>query len=61
MYLLPHKAVLEVRCRLTIADGSGDYVAQEITLTNGGWSLFHLGKYEMNNNTVEEIHEFLPL
>ena len=58
MYLLPHKAVLEVRGRLTKADGSGDYVAQEIMLTNGGRSLFRSGKYEMNNNTVEEINEF---
>ena len=30
-YLLPHKAVLEVRGRLTKADGSGDYTDQEIT------------------------------
>ena len=43
-YLLRHKAVLEVRDRLTKADGSGDYTAQEITLTNGGWSLFRSGK-----------------
>ena len=57
-YLLPHKAVLEVRGRLTKADGSGDYTDQEITLTNGGWSLFRSGKYEMNNHTVEEINEF---
>ena len=59
-YLLPHKAVLKVRGRLTKADGSGDYTAQEITLTNGGTSLFWSGKYEMNNHTVEEINEFLP-
>ena len=59
-YLLPHKAVLEVPGRLTKADGPGDYVAQEIKLTNGGWSLFRWGKYEMINNTVEEMNEFLP-
>lgn len=58
-YLLPHKAVLEVRGRLTKADGSGDYTDQEITLTNGGWSLFRSGKYEMNNHSVEEINEYL--
>ena len=33
-YQLPHKAVLEVRGRLTKADGSGDYTDQEIMLTN---------------------------
>ena len=46
-YLLPHKAVLEVRSRLTKADGSGDLVAQEITSTNGGFSFFRSGKYEI--------------
>ena len=51
--LLPRKGILEVRGRLTKADGSGDYVAQEKPLTNGGWSLFRSGKYEMNKNTVE--------
>ena len=40
--------------------GSGDYATDEITLRNGGWSLFRSGKYEMNNNTVEEINEILP-
>ena len=58
-YLLLLKAILEVRGRLTKADGSGDYTAQEITLTNGGWSLFRSGKYEMNNNTAEDMNEFL--
>ena len=48
-----------MRGRLTKADGSGDYTDQEITLTNGGWSLFRSGKYEMNNHTVEEINEYL--
>ena len=39
-YLLPHKALLEVRGRLVVAATDADYAAQEITLTNGGWSLF---------------------
>ena len=42
-YLLPHKAVLEVRGQLTKADGSGVFVAQEITFTNRGWSFFGRG------------------
>ena len=58
-YLLPYKEVLEVRGRLTKADGSGDHTDEEIMLTNGGWSLFRSGKYEMNNNTAEDMNEFL--
>lgn len=59
-YLLPHKAVLEVRGRLVVAATNADYAAQEITLTNGGWSLFRSATYEMNNHTVEEINNYLP-
>ena len=40
-YLLPHKAVLEVRGRLVKqADGSDYNDDDAITLVNGGWSLF---------------------
>ena len=59
-YLLPHKAVLEVRGRLVVAATDADYAAQEITLTNGGWSLFRSASYEMNNHPVEEVSEYLP-
>ncbi len=59
-YLLPHKAMLEIRGRLVVAATDADYVAQEVSLTNGGWSLFKSAKYEINNNTVEEISNYLP-
>ena len=45
-YLLPHKAVLEGRGRLTKADGSDDYTAQEITLTKWRLELVSVGKVQ---------------
>ena len=61
VYLLPHKAVLHVRGRLHDVTNDGDYAAgAEVTLTNGGWSLFQSAQYQMNNNVVEEINQYLP-
>ena len=60
-YLLPHKAVLEVRGRLVKqADGSDYNDDDAITLVNGGWSLFKSIQFQVNNQIVEDINLHLP-
>ena len=61
VYLLPHKAYLEVRGKLVkAADGSNYADTDAITLTNNGWSLFRTIQYQINERIVEEINQYLP-
>ena len=61
MYLLPHKALLEVRGRLVkAADGSNYDPNDVITLSNNGWSLFKTVEYQLDNNMVERVDSHVP-
>src|SRR5664279_1747098 len=59
-YLLPHKAVLEIRGRLQKNDNTNYNAGDKITLVNNGWCLFQSAQYQVNNNTVEDINLYLP-
>ena len=59
-YLLPHKAVLEVRGRLVKEDGTNYANTDAITITNNGWSLFRSLQYEIDNKIVEDVDQYLP-
>ena len=59
-YLLPHKAVLEVRGRLVKEDGTNYANTAAITLTNNGWSLFRSLQYQIDNKIVEVVDQYLP-
>jgi hypothetical protein len=59
-YLLPHKAVLEVRGRLVKNDGSDYDPDDKVTLTNNGWSLFKTVEYQLDNHSVERIDSYAP-
>src|SRR5664279_2810915 len=58
-YLLPHKAVLEIRGRLQKNDNTNYNANDKITLVNNGWCLFQSAQYQVNNNTVEDINLYL--
>ena len=59
-YLLPHKAMLEIRGRLVkTVDGIAFAPEDEITLVNNGWSLFKTVEYQVNNHTVESIEQYV--
>lgn len=50
---------LHARGRLHGVTTDCDYTADyDLTLTNGGWSLFRTG-HQINNNVVEEIDQYL--
>ena len=60
-YLLPHKALLEVRGRLVkAADGSNYGPDDVITLSNNGWSLFKTVEYQLDTNMVERVDSHVP-
>ena len=59
-YLLPHKAVLEVRGRLVKEDGTNYANTDAITLTNNGWSLFRSLQYQIDNKIVEVVDQYIP-
>ena len=60
VYLLPHKAVLEVRGRLVKEDGTNYANTDAITITNNGWSLFRSLQYQIDNKIVEDVNQYLP-
>ncbi|DAC81746.1 TPA_asm: hexon [Trichoplax MELD virus] len=60
VYLLPHKAVIEIRGNLTKDSGSLYNADDAVTLVNNGLSLFRSAQYQINNHTVEEINDWLP-
>ena len=60
VFLLPHKAFLEVRGKLQ-TNANADYNNNDaISLVNNGWSLFHSAQYQLNNQTIENISLYLP-
>ena len=58
VFLLPHKAFLEVRGKLQTNANYNNNDA--ISLVNNGWSLFQTAQYQLNNQTVENINLYLP-
>ena len=60
VFLLPHKAFLEVRGKLQ-TNANADYnETDSISLVNNGWSLFQSAQYQLNNQTIENINLYLP-
>jgi len=61
VFLLPHKAMLEVRGQImTIANPPAAIAAGvEVALINDGWCLFNSARYQLANQTVEEISSHL--
>lgn len=60
VFLLPHKAFLEVRGKLQ-TNANADYNNNDvISLVNNGWSLFQTAQYQLNNQTIENINLYLP-
>ena len=60
VYLLPHKAFLEIRGKIQ-TNANGNYNNDDIiTLVNNGWSLFHSAQYQINNQIIENINQYLP-
>ena len=55
VYLLPHKAYLEIRGKLQTA-GNVNYGENDaVSLVNNGWSLFHSAQYQINNQIIESL------
>ena len=61
VFLLPHKAMLEVHGRILTAAGGDIAAGTEIALVNNGWSLFKRARYQLANQTVEDISMHLPI
>ena len=63
VFLLPHKAMLEVRGRImTIANPPVEIAAGiEVALINNGWCLFRSARYQLANQTVEDISNHLQV
>ena len=60
VFLLPHKAYLEIRGKLQ-TNANVNYNADDvISLVNNGWSLFQTAQYQLNNQTIENINLYLP-
>ena len=60
-YLLPHKAMLEVRGRLVKETDDTKYAATDaITTVNNGWSLFRSIQYYIDVHLVEDVNLYLP-
>lgn len=60
-YLLPHKAMLEVRGKLVQTDGNDFPALTNITLVNNGWSLFKSIRYKIDGHEVEYVSDHLPI
>ncbi len=61
VFLLPHKAMLEVRGQILTVIGGDIAAGTEIALVNNGWSLFKSARYQLANQTVEDISMHLPI
>ena len=56
IYLLPHKAMLEIRGRMQKYADNTNYAANDIiSLVNNALSLFKSAEYQINNQKVESI------
>ena len=60
VFLLPHKAFLEVRGRLVKNDGTNYAAGDDVALVNNGWSLFHTAELHLNDQQVEQVSLYLP-
>ena len=60
VYLLPHKAFIEIRGKLQ-TNANADYAVDDVvSLVNNAWSLFQSAEYQINNQVVEQINDYLP-
>ena len=60
VFLLPHKAFLEIRGKLQTNADANYNNHDVISLVNNGWSLFQTAQYQLNNQTIENINLYLP-
>jgi len=60
VFLLPHKAYLEIRGKLQTTANANYHDDDVISLVNNGWSLFQTAQYQLNNQTIENINLYLP-
>jgi len=60
VFLLPHKAFLEIRGKLQTNVNANYNINDAISLVNNGWSLFQTVQYQLNNQTIENISLYLP-
>ena len=60
VFLLPHKAYLEIRGKLQTNANANYNNNDVISLVNNGWSLFQTAQYQLNNQTTENINLYLP-
>ena len=60
IFLLPHKAFLEIRGKLQTNADVNYNNHDVISLVNNGWSLFQTAQYQLNNQTIENINLYLP-
>ena len=60
VFLLPHKAYLEIRGKLQTNANANYNNNDVISLVNNGWSLFQTAQYQLNNQTIENINLYLP-
>ena len=60
VFLLLHKAYLEIRGKLQTNANANYNNNDVISLVNNGWSLFQTAQYQLNNQTIENINLYLP-
>ena len=60
IFLLPHKAFLEVRGKLVKNDNTNYAANNNVALVNNGWSLFHTAELHLNDQQVEQVSLYLP-
>ena len=60
VFLLSHKAYLEIRGKLQTNANANYNNNDVISLVNNGWSLFQTAQYQLNNQTIENINLYLP-
>ena len=60
VFLLPHKAFLEIRGKLQ-TNADANYNNHDIiSLVNNNWFLFQTAQYQLNNQKIENINLYLP-
>ena len=60
VFLLPHKAFLEIRGKFQTNADANYNNHDVISLVNSGWSWFQTAQYQLNNQTIENINLYLP-
>jgi len=60
VFLLLHKAFLEIREKLQTNANANYNINDAILLVNNGWSLFQTAQYQLNNQTIENNNLYLP-